>query len=70
MVTIACGSCGHTDDYMFFTRTPVYGDLPKDIFQCPKCRTAILRKHGAPVVYDSGFVAPGKIELVNIEARF
>lgn len=69
MCWITCGCCGHKDDYIHFTRTPVYGDLPKDTFQCPRCHVAISRRYGTPIMYDSGFVAPGKMAIVQVEAR-
>jgi len=68
-MTITCGACGHEDDYILFTRTPIFGDLPKDTFQCPACGIAIARRYGDPVVYESGFVAPGKMDVIIVEAR-
>lgn len=66
---ITCGACGHQADYLEFTRTPLFGDLPKDTFQCPKCKTSIKRTYGTPTVYDTGYVAPGPMSLDIVEAR-
>lgn len=42
-IAMKCGSCGHYDDMFNFSKTEINGDLPHDIFQCPKCKTAIKR---------------------------
>lgn len=66
-VTITC-LCGHTGDFEAFTKTALTGDLPRDVFQCPKCRRAITRRHGPPKVLASGFVLPGEVRLVEVPA--
>lgn len=68
-ITITCGFCGHQADIDRFCSTPIGGELPKDVYQCPACSRAIERRMGRPIVYSSGFVAPGKITLVPVEGR-
>jgi hypothetical protein len=65
---LTCGACGHEADLDEFTRTPIGGALPKNIFQCPRCHIAIEKRHGPARVLDSGFVMPGKVELVRVQA--
>ena len=33
-----CG-CGYNGDMFDFTRTAIFGDLPRGEFQCPKCNS-------------------------------
>jgi hypothetical protein len=68
-VGMSCGRCGHFDDMARFTATAVFGELPRNQFQCPACGWAAERKHGAPTVYPSGFVAPGAVTLAPVGAR-
>jgi hypothetical protein len=68
-MNMTCGKCGHEADIDEFTRTPIAGELPRNVFQCPKCRHAIERRHGQPTVYPSGFVMPGPVMLVPVGAR-
>jgi hypothetical protein len=68
-VGVSCGACGHFDDMARFTATAVFGELPRDQFQCPACGWAVERKHGKPTVYPSGFVAPGAVTLALVGAR-
>jgi hypothetical protein len=68
-VGMSCGRCGHFDDMARFTATAVFGELPRNQFQCPACGWAVERKHGAPTVYPSGFVAPGAVTLAPVGAR-
>ena len=42
-IALKCGFCGHYDDVFNFSKTEINGNLPDDIFQCPKCQTAIKR---------------------------
>jgi len=37
---LCCGKCGHEADYFDFCHTPITGDLPSGVHQCPKCRKA------------------------------
>lgn len=70
-ITITC-SCGHSDDFDAFTRTPLSGDLPPNHFQCPRCFTAWKRiesghrllRHGTAMT-----VIAGKVEVVSVEGR-
>jgi hypothetical protein len=66
---MTCGYCGHTADFDEFTRTVIGGDLPKGMFQCPKCQRAWWRKQGRPKVCASGFVMPGDVRLVEVGGR-
>lgn len=66
---ITCGHCGHQDDFDAFTRTPVFGDLPKGVIQCPNCGIATEKRHGTPALLESGFVMPGAVSLVQIDSR-
>ena len=68
-VGMSCGACGHFDDMARFTATAVFGELPRNQFQCPACGWAVERKHGTPTVYPSGFVAPGAVTLEPVGAR-
>lgn len=62
--------CGHQADIDEFTRTPVTGELPKNVFQCPRCHLAVERKVTGPgTLYDSGLFVSGPIELVPVQAR-
>lgn len=66
---MTCGRCGHFDDMARFTATAVFGELPRNQFQCPACGWAVERKHGKPTMYPSGFVKPGAVTLEPVEAR-
>ena len=66
---MSCGACGHFDDMARFTATAVFGELPRNQFQCPACGWAVERRHGNPTVYPSGFVAPGEVTLAPVVAR-
>ena len=67
-MTITCGKCGGSADIDEFIRTPVFGELPRNVFQCPKCQYAFERRCGKPTVYTSGWVKPGPVTLVPIGA--
>jgi ribosomal protein S27E len=67
---IACGGCGHEADIDAFTRTAVFGELPKNTFQCPACGLAIERRMSGPgVSYGPGRYVSGPVELVVVESR-
>ena len=68
-VGMTCGKCGHFDAFDRFIATPIFGELPRNQFQCPACGWAVERKHGKPTVYPSGFVAPGAVTLAPVGAR-
>lgn len=70
-MTITCGRCGQSADVDDWTRTELGGALPDGHFQCPNmaCNFAFERRHGAPKVYPSGFIAPGPVTLVPVQAR-
>jgi hypothetical protein len=65
-VTLSCGFCGDIFSLDAFCEAPVYGTLPKNIYQCPGCRRAIERKMDPPKVLSSGFVMPGKIRIIEV----
>ena len=67
---LTCGQCHHFDDITRFTATAVFGQLPRNQYQCPACGWAVERKHGKATVHTSGFVVPGEISLVPVGARF
>lgn len=49
-VTITCGHCRLPSDYDKFMRTEIFGDLPHDEYQCPRCQQAWRRERcDAPV---------------------
>ncbi|GEM_PF-2263814 len=62
---LICGSCGHQADLDRFTRTPVYGEPPKNVYQCPACAKAIERRSAAPTLLPSGYLMPGKVGKWN-----
>ena len=66
---MTCGNCGHVDDLESFCTTPITGDLPRNEYQCPKCRHAFRKSFGKPTVYASGFVMPGPVSLVPVGAK-
>ena len=43
-VAVTC-RCGHSDSLSAFSRTPIGGDLPPDIVQCPACGLAVSRRY-------------------------
>jgi hypothetical protein len=67
-VGMTCGTCGHFDAFDRFISTPVFGQLPRDTFQCPACGVAVQRQHGKPTVYKDGFVSPGPVSLVTVSS--
>ena len=68
-VGMSCGGCGHFDDLARFTTTTVFGELPRNQFQCPACGWAVERRMGQATVRPSGFVMPGAVALVPVGAR-
>lgn len=68
-IGMTCGACGHFDDLAQFTRTAVFGDLPRGHFQCPACGWSVERTQGQPMVHRSGFVEPGAVTLMPLGAR-
>ncbi len=48
-VAMICGTCGHEALLGQFTRTPIAGELPLNMVQCPKCQHAVERRHGTLV---------------------
>ena len=67
-IKVRCGACGHEALMDLFIRTPVYGELPPGIFQCPACTVAVRLKQGCPEVYPDGFVMPGEVTLEKEES--
>ena len=68
---ITC-ECGHTDDFDKFTKTPIFGDLPKGFYQCPSCKQAWVRKEEGYRVITSGsasMVIPERVSVVRVDAR-
>ena len=68
-MTITCGKCGTDSDIDLWISTPIAGELPRNIYQCPKCKYAFEKRYGKATVYPSGFVAPGPVELKPVAAR-
>lgn len=68
-VNLTCGRCGHTAGLMDFTRTPVGGELPRGVYQCPQCGLALERVQGRPEVTPSGFVLPGPVTVRRVPAK-
>jgi hypothetical protein len=56
-----CGACGGSTLLAAMPAT-----LPADHFQCLHCGEIHARRHGAPTIYPSGFVMPGKITVERI----
>lgn len=56
--TITCPTCQGSTPLDAMPR-----ELPVDHFECMHCRTIIVRRHGRPEVYPSGFVMPGKVSV-------
>jgi hypothetical protein len=69
-MTVTCGKCGHTAEIEEWQNAKISGQLPAGMFQCPECGFAFERKSGPPTVYPDGFVIPGKVTLVPVQARF
>jgi hypothetical protein len=42
--TIHCGSCGEASPAMDWMSTPLNGELPRGVYQCPQCKRAFERK--------------------------
>ena len=52
---LKCGKCGHEDDFFEFTKTPVFGELPRGSHQCPSCKKAWkMEKVGEARTFQSG----------------
>ena len=66
--TLSCFFCGHVASLDSFCETPIAGPLPRDTYQCPKCKRAVRRTYGKPTVMLSGFVMPGPVIMVEVEA--
>ncbi len=67
-VMVTCGNCGKSAAMDEFCNTPVNGQLPRGVYQCPHCHWAVQRQAGLPTVTPSGFVMPGKVEFVEVQA--
>lgn len=71
LAMITCGRCRHTADFFDFCRTPITGELPKDTFQCPNCRTAWRMEITEPGYRTrSGFFIPPTRKAVQIPTIF
>ena len=71
MITLSC-KCGHVDELDKFCRTTIGGDLPPGQFQCPACNYAWQRRESEHRIIRAGsecMIVPGKIQLVQTEAR-
>lgn len=66
---MTCGACCHQADIDLFCRTTISGELPANTYQCPSCGHAIERRFGPPTLYPSGWVQPGRVELVPVAGR-
>ena len=67
-VNMTCGFCGHADDLDAFCSTTISGQLPRNRYQCQACRRAVEKRYGEPTVYPSGFIMPGQVTMVEVEA--
>ena len=70
-VNLTC-SCGHSDDFDNFTRTPLYGDLKPGEFQCPACGSAWKRQEGGHKILRAGkaeMIIATKVSVVLIGGR-
>jgi hypothetical protein len=65
MCSITC-KCGHEADYEEFQSTPIGGVLPRDEYQCPKCRRRWRYDQAPGKRYESGFYIPGKRKLEEL----
>jgi hypothetical protein len=68
-VTLTCGTCGHKGEFDDFCKTPVGGDLPRGVYQCPVCNRAVRVTAGPGTRFPSGLYVPGPITLVPVDAR-
>lgn len=68
-IGMSCGACGHFDDIARFMETAVFGELPRNQFQCPACGLAVERKQSKPKLHPSGFEEPGEVTLETVNAR-
>lgn len=70
MITMTCGQCQHQADLDEFMKTPIGGQLPKGVFQCPACQKAFERKTMVPGIrYPSGLFIPGPVQIVATITR-
>lgn len=59
--------CGHRADLDAFCRTPIAGELPRGMFQCPACGYAFKRVESGHTLFTVGgesLIIPGKVRLV------
>jgi len=68
-MTLTCEKCGIEADIDRWTNRPVSGPLPRNTYQCPGCGFAFEKKHGPAKVFPNGFVMPGPVRLIQVEAR-
>jgi len=69
-MTMTCGKCRHEADIDEFCRTPVSGELPSGVYQCPACGVAVRRQSTGPGTrYESGLFVPGPVEIVVVDSR-
>ena len=68
MCSLTC-KCGHEADYLEFRETPIGGELPRDHYQCPKCRRAWAVVRDPATVGWSGMVIPGETRIIEIPAK-
>lgn len=66
---MTCGQCGHEADLSTFCTTPISGELPKGVYQCPACGLAIRKTFGPATRHPSGWVEPGKVKLELVAGR-
>lgn len=66
---MTCCACGHQDDIDLFCCTPVCGPLPQSTYQCPHCGYAIERRFGSAKLHPTGWVEPGKVDLVPVPSK-
>lgn len=66
-VQIRCGACGRSDDFEAFCRANGQ-ELRRGVFRCPGCGLAVERRIGPSKRYSNGFVVPGPVSLVEVDA--
>ena len=62
--SITCGACGHIDSLDVFCRTPIFGDLPKNHYQCPACHLATERRMERHSCCRPALLCQGRLRLL------
>lgn len=43
MVSIKCGNCDYESSFESFSSNPIFGELDRNMVQCPRCNCALVR---------------------------